>query len=281
MTEDSRSVAAVPTATVAVTTPGHRLRRVSWRLFTSFGLIVVILVTWQLATMINRNPYFPQPILIVVNTWNLLFDPPRPNVGWPDIGPFLFRMVIGYVIGAGVGVLIGMGIGLKRALGDLTNPIIEFLRSIPATATLPIFIIVLGGEDGMRIAFIAFGLTWYVIINTAAGVSTIDQVVLDMTRAFRISRIKTLFMVVFPAALPKIFAGLRIALTAAMLLTVVSEFFLVSHGIGFRLLEALNQFAFPNMWSWMLILAILGYLLNTLLEVIEHRALRWDRESHA
>lgn len=262
-------------------TPGHQFQRLAGRAFTSFGLIAVILASWQLATMLNSNPYFPQPIHIAVNTWNLLFDPPRPNVGWPDFVAFLLRMVTGYVIGAAVGVLVGMGIGLKRAVGDLTNPIIEFLRSIPATATLPIFIIVLGGEDGMRIAFIAFGLTWYVIINTAAGVSTIDQVVLDMTRAFRISRMKTLFRVVFPAALPKIFAGLRIALTAAMLLTVVSEFFLVSRGIGFRLLEALNQFAFPNMWSWMLILALIGYLLNTALEIIEHRVLRWDRESHA
>lgn len=279
----STETGSLTTHTGSVLVPSTRrrwTRRVS-RILTSFGLIVILLVAWQVWTMLNRNPYFPQPVAIVSNTIKLLFAPPNPNVGLPDILTFLARMLSGFVIGSAVGILVGMGIGLKRALGDLTNPIIEFLRSIPATATLPIFIILFGGEDGMRVGFIAFGLTWYVIINTASGVSTIDQVVLDMTRAFRISRMKTMFRVVLPAASPKIFAGLRIALTTSMLLTVVSEFYLVNRGIGFQLLQSLNQFAFANMWSWMLILAILGYLANTLLELVEHRVLRWDRESHA
>lgn len=274
---------SLTTHTGSALVPSTRRRwthRVS-RILTSFGLIVILLVAWQVWTMLNKNPYFPQPVVIVGNTMKLLFAPPNPAVGIPDILTFLARMLSGFVIGSAVGILVGMGIGLKRALGDLTNPIIEFLRSIPATATLPIFIILFGGEDGMRVGFIAFGLTWYVIINTASGVSTIDQVVLDMTKAFRISRMKTMFRVVLPAASPKIFAGLRIALTTSMLLTVVSEFYLVNRGIGFQLLQSLNQFAFANMWSWMLILAILGYLANTLLELVEHRVLRWDRESHA
>lgn len=279
----STETGSLTTHTGSVLVPSRRRRwtRRASGILTSFGLIVTLLVAWQVWTMLNKNPYFPQPVAIVGNTIRLLFAPPNPNVGIPDILTFLARMLSGFVIGSAVGILIGMGIGLKRALGDLTNPIIEFLRSIPATATLPIFIILFGGEDGMRVGFIAFGLTWYVIINTAAGVSTIDQVVLDMTKAFRISRMKTLFRVVLPAASPKIFAGLRIALTTSMLLTVVSEFYLVNRGIGFQLLQSLNQFAFANMWSWMLILAILGYLANTLLELVEHRVLRWDRESHA
>lgn len=279
----STETGSLTTHTGSVLVPSRRRRwtRRASGILTSFGLIVILLVAWQVWTMLNKNPYFPQPVAIVGNTIRLLFAPPNPNVGIPDILTFLARMLSGFVIGSAVGILIGMGIGLKRALGDLTNPIIEFLRSIPATATLPIFIILFGGEDGMRVGFIAFGLTWYVIINTAAGVSTIDQVVLDMTKAFRISRMKTLFRVVLPAASPKIFAGLRIALTTSMLLTVVSEFYLVNRGIGFQLLQSLNQFAFANMWSWMLILAILGYLANTSLELVEHRVLRWDRESHA
>jgi ABC-type nitrate/sulfonate/bicarbonate transport system permease component len=263
---------------VPVSTVKKMFRHVG-NVFTSFGLIIILLVVWQTATTLTSNPYFPRPSDVLVNTYNLMVDPN--GAGPNNLFPFLYRMVSGFIIGAGVGILIGITIGLRRQLNDVFTPIIEFLRSIPATATLPIFIILLGGDENMRIAFIAFGLTWYVIINTAAGVSTIDPVLIDMARAFRLPKLKMLFQVVLPAALPKTFAGLRIALTTAMLLTVVSEFFLVSRGIGFQLLQAQNQFAFLNLWSWMVVLAVLGYLVNTLLEFIERRVLKWDRESYA
>src|SRR3546814_7890372 len=116
-------------------------------------------------------------------------------------------MVIGFLIGAVWGVVVGTAMGLNRAARETVTPIVEFLRSIPATATLPLFIILLGGGDDMRIAFIAYGVSWFVLINTASGVGSIASTMLDMGRVFKISPARRLFSIILPGAMPKIFAG--------------------------------------------------------------------------
>ncbi len=193
----------------------------------------------------------------------------------------LSRLLVGFVLGSVFGILIGMAIGRSIVVRDLTNPIVEFLRSIPATATLPLFIILLGGDDAMRIAFIAYGVSWFVIINTAAGVSSVHITQIEMGQIFKVSRAGVLLRIVLPAALPKIFAGLRIGITAALLLAVVSEFILATNGIGYQLVIAQATFALRSMWSWMLLSAVLGLVLNLILELLEFILLRWDRESRA
>jgi len=243
--------------------------------------LVVVVGLWQLATMLGRNPFFPQPFAIIGNLWTLLFGSEK-AVQDVFVGQFLAtvgRMALGFAIGAAWGVVVGTIMGLWRGAREVVSPIVEFLRSIPATATLPLFIILLGGGDDMRVVFIAYGVSWFVLINTAQGVGSIHKTMLDLGRVFRVSPARRLFAIVLPAALPKIFAGLRIASTAALLLAIVSEFMLALNGIGFSLVVAQSRFNLLSMWSWMLALAILGLLINSLLEFIERRLLSWHRLS--
>ena len=80
-----------------------------------------------------------------------------------------------------------------------------------------------------------------------------------------------------PAALPKIFAGLRIAITVALLSAIVSELMLASNGIGYRLVIAQTQFRMGDLWAWMVVLALIGFVFNTVMEAVERRVLAWDR----
>lgn len=246
--------------------------------------LVIVIGLWQLATSIGpKNPFFPPPFAIMANLFNLLFGSEK-AIQSIFVGQFLTtvgRMALGFVIGAAWGVVIGTAMGLSRNARDVVNPIVEFLRSIPATATLPLFIILLGGGDDMRVVFIAYGVSWFVLINTSAGVGSIHKTMLDLGLVFRVSPIRRLFAIILPAAMPKIFAGLRIASTAALLLAIVSEFMLATNGIGFQLVYAQGKFNLLNMWSWMLALAILGLIINSLLELIERRVLAWHRLSRS
>ncbi|GAA2243775.1 ABC transporter permease [Herbiconiux moechotypicola] len=243
--------------------------------------LAVIVVLWQLATTANPSPFFPPPIAIAENLVGLLFGGGQivTPVFTGDFLTTVGRMLAGYAIGAAWGVVVGTAMGLSRASRETVTPIVEFLRSIPATATLPLFIILLGGGDDMRVIFIAYGVSWFVLINTASGVGSIHRTLLDVGRVFRVSPARRLFSIVLPAASPKIFAGLRIASTAALLLAIVSEFILATNGIGFQLIQAQGRFQLLDMWSWMLALALLGLLLNTLLDLIERRTLSWHRLS--
>lgn len=261
--------------------------RPAWQRFlVSLSYFVIPLAAligiWQLVVVSNPPaPFFPAPFAIIANLWELLFGGER-AVQQVFVGEFLQtvgRMALGFALGAIWGVVLGTIMGLSRQTRETVNPIVEFLRSIPATATLPLFIILLGGGDDMRVAFIAYGVSWFVLINTAQGVGSIHKTMLDLGKVFRVSRPRRLFTIVLPAAMPKIFAGLRIASTAALLLAIVSEFMLASNGIGYMLVQAQGRFQLLNMWSWMLALAILGLIINSLLEFIEGKVLAWHRLS--
>lgn len=249
-------------------------------------MLVVMFVVWQGITMILQNHFFPTPVEIFTHSRDLFLSGPASNLYLSELITFdtlqsLWRLLLGFLLGSAWGVLAGVIVGRSRAIREATDPIVEFLRAIPATATLPLFIILLGPDDRMRVAFIAYGVSWFVLINTANGVASIHPTLLDVGRTFRMSSVAVFFRLVLPAAAPKIFAGLRISLTGALLLTVAAEFMLATNGYGYQLVIAQQTFRILDMWSWMILMALLGFVLNTILEVVENTALRWHRMSRA
>ena len=278
--EGNRPVSAATTLAKAPreVNPG---RQKAGRVATRIGVVVALVLLWQLATSLNPSPFFPTPLAILQRGQTLFFGGPAERLFMTDaltVDTFgtLYRMFAGFLVGATAGLLLGTAVGRSRAVREFSAPIVEFLRSIPATATLPLFIIVLGGDDGMRVAFIAFAITWLVLINTAAGVSSVHRTSIEMGQIFRLSRADILRRIVIPAAMPKIFAGLRIAVTGALLLSVASEFLLATNGIGYQLTATQTRFALLDMWAWIVLLALIGFLVNTLLEMLQDRLLRWD-----
>lgn len=270
--------------TVAVSVPAAPRRHGGplLRVGLSIAVLVVLALLWQLATITWRSPFFPEPWKILLNMPKVLSVNTAGGTSIPffsDVLGSLGRMLAGYALGCVWGVVAGSVLGRWRAARDYTNPIVEFLRSVPATAVLPIFILLFGLGQGMQIAFIAWGVSWFVLINTASGVASMHKTLLDVGRAFRLSPARQFFGLVLPSASPKIFAGLRIGLTAAMILIVTSEFLGATNGIGFQLIQTQRRFQLVDMWSWMVVLAVLGYLLNTVLELVEARVLRWHANS--
>ncbi|HEY7044754.1 MAG TPA: ABC transporter permease subunit, partial [Nocardioidaceae bacterium] len=108
------------------------------------------------------------------------------------------------------------------------------------------------------------------------GVRSVDSVKTDTARSFRTPRGQWVTMVVLPAALPKIFAGLRLSLAISVILMVVSEMVGTTSGIGYQLDHARAQFDFTTMWAWIVLLGIIGYGLNLALLTVERRVLRWQ-----
>lgn len=245
-------------------------------------VVVLLMLLWQAGTTLAPSPFFPPPLRIISSSWTMFFTgPPEHFFLTPlmiDNGLTTFgRMLIGFLLGSIVGAVLGIVSGLSQLFRETTSPVVEFLRSVPASATLPLFIILLGGEDGMRVAFIAYGVMWFVLINTAHGVQSIHPTQIMMGRSFRLSRARQVFTIVLPAALAQMFAGLRIALSASLIFAVLSEFMVATNGIGYELINTQARFQFLAMWSWMFLLAVAGLVANVLLELVEGRVLRWHR----
>lgn len=184
-------------------------------------------------------------------------------------------MAAGYFIGSLIAITVGLLLGLSKTLRTIMNPVIEFLRALPSVVLIPFGIVVFGVDDSMKIFVIALGCFFPVLLSTLDGVRSVEPLLLDVSRTFKFNRGEMVANVILPAASPQIFAGLRTALSLALILMVVSEMVASTNGIGYSILESQRLFEIPAMWGGILVLGILGYLINFVLVLIEKKTLGW------
>lgn len=286
---DSAIGQAVQTSWFGVPVPPRRRRsgggRLQWLkdFAIRWGALVALGLVWELVATLVRSPFFP-PLSKVLDRFAELWlsGPPTSlflseKVG-TDLLPSLIRLFGGWGIGVILGIVLGVAIGRSRVFGDFVEPIIHFARAIPPPALLPIFFILLGIGDEMKISLIAFAVLWPVLLNTIDGVRSVETLHIDTARVFEFSRAKVFFGIVLPSASPKIFAGLRVSLAVALIVMVISEM-TSSSGIGYNVVIAQRGFRMLDMWAGILVLGILGYVLNAILALVESRVTRWHRGS--
>lgn len=249
-------------------------------------LFIGILVLWELITQLVRDPFFPPPTTIVGAAGDLWFSGPSSQLMLSDsvfdhILPSLGRVLGGWSIAVLLGVSIGTALGRSRTGMDYCGPLFAFARAIPPPVLAPVFLVLFGIGSGMQLATIIFGALWPVLLNTVEGVRSVDQVKMDTARSFRTPKAYWISTVVLPAALPKIFAGLRLSLSISVILMVVSELVGALNGIGKQLFVEQGKYSFPTMWAWIVLLGVIGYGLNAALLAVEHRVLRWQPTRNA
>jgi ABC-type nitrate/sulfonate/bicarbonate transport system permease component len=244
-------------------------------------VLVAAIAAWQTATMAADDLFFPTPWQIARQAWMLWFTTDAGTFGLAatvgdDMLPSLGRVLAGWVVAAVLGVAAGTALGRSRTGMDYLGGLFAFLRTLPSVALLPVFVALLGLRPAMGLALIISGSIWPILLNTVDGVRSVHPLQADTARSFRISRTQWITLVVLPAALPKIFAGLRVSLSIALILMAISELVGTTNGIGYQLINAKNHYDITSMWAWIVLFGVFGYALNTALLTIQHRLLRWQ-----
>jgi ABC-type nitrate/sulfonate/bicarbonate transport system permease component len=234
---------------------------------------IAVLVLWGLFSADSQSFYFP-PLFDIfgafADTW--LFE--RVN---DDVVPSLARLFGGYVIAVIAAVVLGVALGSSRTLGRMVDPVVQFLRAIPAPVLIPAGILLLGVGSEMKVALIAFVCVFPILLNTIDGVAGVDPALRETARSYQIPWRERLFRVVLPSASPQIFAGARVSLSLAVIMMVLTEYFSSTSGVGYVLLISKNTFQLAPMWAAIVLIGLLGYLLNLLLILVERRVLAWHR----
>jgi ABC-type nitrate/sulfonate/bicarbonate transport system permease component len=238
-------------------------------------------VVWQLVTAAAEDVFFPTPWQIVLKAREIWFTTADGGFGLSDavvddMLPSLGRVLAGWALAAVLGIALGTALGRSRTGMQYVGSLFAFFRTLPSPALVPVFILLFGIDNSMKLALIVFGCIWPILLNTVDGVRSVDPVKTEVARSFGTPRTQWVAMVVLPAALPKIFAGLRLSLAISVILMVVSEMVGVASGIGYQLSYAQSQFDATAMWVWIVLLGIIGYGLNLALLAVERRALRWQ-----
>lgn len=231
-------------------------------------LVVAVLL---LATAGSTSFYFPPAVDVLATLWRQLLH--EELVG--DLLYSLKNIALGLAVATAVGIGAGLVIGEVRLLRQATAPLLDFARATPTVAFVPVIILTLGIGSGPKVFLIALGSLWPILLNTVSGVHGINPAVHETAHSYRIPLRLRLLKVVLPGALPQIFAGIRVALSVAVVLMVVSEIYGSPVGLGHFILQSGSDFAVPETWAGTVLIGILGYGLSLLLLVAEHALLGW------
>lgn len=229
--------------------------------------IAIFLVLWQLFCSLP-GATLPGPIRVVQETWILILYPFY-DLGDTDKGLFwqifasLQRVAIGYTIAAIVGIGLGILVGLNKTLSKALDPLFQLLRTVPPLAWVPIALAALQQNQPAALFVIFITAVWPILINTAVGVRQIPQDYNNVARVLRLSRKKYFFKVLFPAALPYIFTGLRISIGLAWLAIIAAEIVMSGIvGIGFFIWNAYQNSQVSEIILALVYIGVVGLLLD-------------------
>jgi ABC-type nitrate/sulfonate/bicarbonate transport system permease component len=233
--------------------------------------VAIVAVSWVVSSRFT-SLYFPPLSRIWADMRQVLTHNFASDIV-PSLQNFALGLAIAVFLGVGLGLALGLNDGLYRAL----QPILEFMRAIPGVAILPVMLVIFGLGTSMKIAVIAFGALWPVLLNTVDGVRGVDRLILDVGRCYRIGGWHALSRIILPSASPQIIAGVRISVSLGVILIVASEYIASTEGIGYLELQSARQYQMGVMWATLLLLGVLGYLANVSFRLVENRLLRWHR----
>lgn len=247
------------------------------RLLPGLVLIAAVLIcVEQLVNMgVIKRVLVPPPTVV----GRTLFDLVAAGEFFAPLASTLLLFGAGLIIAALLGIALGMLMGTSRLFNDLLDPLIELIRPMPKAALVPVLILFLGLGATMKVTSVALASFFPILINTIQGVRGVDPVLLATGRTFGRTRLQIAFEIVLPAAVPYIAAGLRVAVGLALLMTVLSEMLAGTGGLGAIILENQRAFRIRQMYAWLVVLAVIGLVINAIMEWTERRMIPWVEQS--
>ncbi|WP_050183548.1 ABC transporter permease [Domibacillus robiginosus] len=187
----------------------------------------------------------------------------------------LFRILAGFLLGAVPGIILGLFMGLYAPIRHFLSPLIMALMPIPTLALLPIILILFGIGETSKVVTIAGSVFFPVVINTAAGVLSIDSMYLDVAKNYGASRKDFFLKIALPGSLPFMLEGIQMGQAIALLTIVAAEMMGARSGIGYLIWTSYNAFLLKDMFVGLILISFFGYLFSLLLRGLQKKLLPW------
>jgi NitT/TauT family transport system permease protein len=231
--------------------------------------IALVFGLWQLAAWRYDSVLFPGPWTTAVT-----FVEHFPAI-FTELINTLRRAFIAFALSVLIMVPFGIACGRIRALGMVVDPILEFLITIPPPAVIPVVMVLAGVGDAAKIAVISYAMVPSLLINTIETVRQAPPMLDRVGRSLRLTRLESMVFIDLPAALPGIVTGMRLGVSAAMLVTITSEILLSTNGLGAFVARSQESLQVAVGLAGIVAIAIMGLLINMGLRLVEDRLLFW------
>ncbi len=196
---------------------------------------------------------------------------------WAAVWETVRGWATGVAIGSTLAVVVGTVLGMNRFAYLSVIPVIEFLKTVPVIAILPLAIVVWGATLQMKVFLVAFGVFWPLTIQVIYGVRAVDPVVRDTAAVLRLRGMRKFVGVTLPSAAPFIATGLRVAAAVGLILTIIAELIGGADGLGLSILTSVNAGPdrLPATYAYILVTGVAGVLVTGVFAYVERRTLHW------
>ena len=253
-------------------TTGSRTRRGAWLLVVP----VMTLLAWQVAVWLALSPPYllPSPEKVFLQTLPKELADGRIFLHAVDS---IKRVLLGIALATSTGVPLGIVVGYWRSTRDWTSTIINAGRVLPPASLIPLAVVWFGIGDAPAVFLIWFTCVWPILLNTASGVQGVEKILRDGALTLGANARDIVTTVLFPAAVPQIAAGVRIAFGLGWSVVVTSELLAVRNGLGFYIWDARLTFSMEKVFFGIVVIGIIGVVLDALLRKLQRRLFPWER----
>ncbi len=245
------------------------------------GLLLpaVLLIGWEILSGLGVFPpnLLPAPSAVLATLWELAVT----GALFRHIGITLYRVALGFVMGAAIATVLGALTGYSRLFHGLLDPLLQSLRNIPSLAWVPLFILWMGIYETSKIALIAVGVFFPVYLNLMSGIQGVDRKLVEVGKVHRLNSFQLIQRVFLPATLPAYIVGLRSGLGLGWMFVVAAEIMGSSQGLGFLLVDGQTTGRPTIILASILLFAVLGKLTDAGLATIGDRLLYWQDSYHS
>ena len=239
------------------------------------GAIILFLLLWELGpAYLAPAPtrVFLPPLHVVLEALAGLIEKGHLQ---NHLAASLTRSASGFGTAVVAAVALGLLVAWYRSLDRFLNPLLEVFRNTAALALLPVFTLLLGIGETSKISIVAYAAFFPVLLNTIAGVRTVDPLLIRAARSLGLSNFRLFQKVILPSAVPTIFTGIRMAGTSSILVLIAAEMVGAKAGLGYLIVNSQMSFLIPEMYAGILTVSLLGLLVNYLLVAVERHFSRW------
>jgi ABC-type nitrate/sulfonate/bicarbonate transport system permease component len=234
-----------------------------------------LLLVWYLATYFNlvSRTFVPSPMavygkIVTGLTEGLLLEQTANTV---------LSMLFGWFACSLLGIILGSIIGIwpfaRRAIG----PVLEIFRPMPPAAVIPVAIAIFGLTREMSLAVIVFGAVWPALLATVHGFSSIEPRLQEVGSALEMSPLQFIWKIALPNATPDIIAGMRLSMVISLVLAVITDMITGQVGLGSLVVLASRTFDMAGLFAGLVLLSLIGFVSNTLLQLAERRLLTYKQ----
>jgi NitT/TauT family transport system permease protein len=235
--------------------------------------LATMLAIWHYSVSVSGTKVFPSPLEVERGIEELL----RKSLLWAYAADSLRRVAVGYGVACLTGVPLGLALGWYPAANQVVNPALQVLRPISPIAWIPVAIILFGVGDRAATFLIFLGSFFPIVLTCVSAVSNVPPVFRQAGRNFGLTPFSLLARVIFPAVLPQILIGLRIALGIAWLVVVAAEMIAVDSGLGYLVIDSRNSGKrYDLVVAAILIIGVIGFALDAAFRSLERiKLVRW------